>query len=655
MALSSATLIGGIYSIDFAQPMAEAAPPGPAFAANAPGVDRCMAVPVRRGWPARARALSALAGLQDAHLLSPLAHGPAPLPDGEVGYFVICPAPPGPSLLATLRPWPETELIERFVKPAAQVLALLEARNVTHRSLRPDNLFQSAPGATVTLGCAWAAPPGCHQPAWIEPPYSAACLSCGRGDGTIADDVYALGAVMLMLALGRNPVEGLSDDAVLNLKLEQGSYAALAGSHRLPAGIAELARGMLADDPDHRPSPALLTTPAAARARRIAARPIRRAQRPIGVGAYAASTARTLAYALQREPVAGLAVIRNGLVDRWLRRSLGDALAAGQLDEAVCLRDAQIAAGDPVADPTLMANAIAILDPAAPLVWRSMALWPDGLGAALDQALHHAPDQAAPLAEIVTAGVTGPWASRRDGSKSAAASEIQVRDLGSLRRDQRASVVPWRLSYGLNPLTPCQSPLVARQWVTRLADLLPAMEQAAAGRTPDKAVLLDPHLVAFVATRRDERLHSDLGLLAAGLALDDALAHLQLTARMQAKLHPDPLPNLCAWAVETVQPSLQKFKSRTRRTRIASDLARLAKAGDMPTIAALLGSKAEQAVDKEGYAAAQARLADIKLVTAALSDDEAGISRRARKVGEDISGAVGALACLGSLAWAVFG
>ena len=654
MAYPSAALIGGIYSIDFAQPLTDVASPGPVFVAEAAGQRSLMAVAVLRGWPARARALTALAGLQEAHLLSPLAHGPAPTPSGEEGYFVICPKPAGPSLLTTLRPWSESELMERLIKPAAHALGVLEARNVTHRAIRPGNLFQSAPSAAVALGCAWAAPPAAHQPGWIEPPYSAVCAPCGCGDGTIADDVYALGALMLMLALGRNPVDGMSDEAVLTLKLEQGSYAALAGSHRLPAAVSELARGMLADDPDHRPSPGLLTTPAAARARRIAARPLRRAQRPIEVGAFAASTARSLAYAFQREPASGVAVLRNGLADRWLRRALGDGFAAAQLDDAIRLRDAQAAAGDALADPTLIANAIAVLDPSAPLVWRSITVWPDGLGPALDHALHNAPDHATCLTEIVIAGVSGPWASRREGKADAAASRIELRDLGGLRRDKRPNVVPWRICYGLNPLVPCQSPLATQRWVTRLSDLLPAMEQAALGRVPGSPVLLDSHLVAFIAARRDERLHGDLSHLADTLVLSDALAHIQLAARLQTKLQQPMLPTLSAWAVETLQPSLRHYKSRSRRTRLAAELAALAKAGQLPPIAALLGSKAEQVTDRDGCASAQARLADIKSTLAVLTEDEAGLSRQARKIADDIAGGLSALICLAALAWAVF-
>ena len=48
---------------------------------------------------------------------------------------------------------------------------------------------------------------------------------------------------------------------------------------RLAARVAELLRGMLAEDPEHRPLPAQLLDPASLRGRRVAARPPRRSRR----------------------------------------------------------------------------------------------------------------------------------------------------------------------------------------------------------------------------------------------------------------------------------------------------------------------------------------------------------------------------------------
>ena len=141
----------------------------------------------------------------------------------------ICLAPPGPSLGEPQRPWPEAELLDCVLRPAAHVLEQLQERGMTHRGIRLDNVFQSAPGQPVVLGTAWAAPPAMAQPALFEPPYSAMCLPAGRGDGSIADDVYALGVLLLCLALGRAPLAQLDDAAILRRKLEVGNLCRAGG------------------------------------------------------------------------------------------------------------------------------------------------------------------------------------------------------------------------------------------------------------------------------------------------------------------------------------------------------------------------------------------------------------------------------------------
>ena len=653
MATTSPGMIGGTYAVAFERRLDNVVDTGPVFAAGEG--QTAIAVPVKRGWPARARALSALSGSSIRNVLSPLAHGPAVATSGDTGYFVICAAPPGRSLLATMRPWTEPELLECVVKPAAAALADLQAKGVTHRAIRPGNMFQSARNSAVVLGPAWAAPAAAFQPSWLEPPSSALCLPAGRGDGTIADDIYALGVVLLMLTLGFNPVEGVPDDVVLRQKLDEGSFAALAGTHRLPVGMSELIRGMIADEPEHRPSPALLATPAAARARRIPVRPTRRAGRPLEIGAYSAVTARSLALALQREPKLGVAALRSGAVDDWLRRSLGDTLLAGLLEESLRACDALEGVGEGGIGPVLIAHATLALNPSGPFVWRSVALWLDGFGPALDHALHHAPDHVTPLTELATGSVAESWSKRRTSGKEWVAAKLDLRGARFVIAGERATAVPLRLTYSLNPLTPCDSPLVRRFWPTRLPELLSALEAATAAPLADGQPLIDHSVAAFIIARRDEGLHGDIGRLAATLPRNDLLAQLNLVAVMQTKLLGGPLPQLCAWAVSELQTSLARFRSRSRRTRLAENLAVMAPAGQLMPIVALFANAENQQQDAEGFHAADQRLAEIATALDDLSDLDDHHTTQARRVGQDLAFGFGAIASLLAIAIAVFG
>ena len=85
-----------------------------------------------------------------------------------------------------------------------------------------------------------------HQPTLFETPYTAMCEPAARGPGTIADDVYALGVLMMWLAAGKMPCEGMTDDEIIRAKLGMGGFAALSRDLRLSGFMNDLLSGMLA-------------------------------------------------------------------------------------------------------------------------------------------------------------------------------------------------------------------------------------------------------------------------------------------------------------------------------------------------------------------------------------------------------------------------
>ena len=289
------------------------------------------------------------------------------------------------------------------------------------------------------------------------------CLPAGRGNGTTADDIYALGVVLIVLALGRLPLEGMDATAILRRKLALGSYTALVGDERLPPVVGDLVRGMLAEDPEHRPPPVLLADPGTARARRVAARPMRRAQRSIDLASGPAWDVRTLAHAIAIDPDEGGRLLRGGTVDRWLRRSLGNSALAVRVDEIVRLRPAEGATDEARADGLLTMRAVAVLDPLAPLCWRGVALWPDGLGPALAAAEAMGGPAGSLLTErlsdMVGNEAAGTWAPLPPERADPGQMRLEARNRRTTTRLRGfwSGGLP-RLRYGLNPLLPCSSP-----------------------------------------------------------------------------------------------------------------------------------------------------------------------------------------------------
>ncbi len=653
-------LIGGAYAVDPTRPLAGAGGGQPASAVT----DRLgaplglMAVRAARAMPPRARALQALAGMTEG-MLGPLAHGPGLAGEalGEEAYYIICPAPPGPPVGATLRCWSEAELLECVLRPGAQVLARLAARGVTHRAIRPDNVFQPAPGQPVILGQGWAAPPAALQPALFEPPYSAMCLPCGRGEGAIADDVYALGVLLIVLALGRLPLDGMDAIGVVRRKLELGSFAAVVGEARLPPAIADLARGMLAEDPEHRPTPALLLDPAAARARRLAVRPPKRAEGPVRIGPWAAWDSRVLAHAIAAHPEPGLAAIRGGGLDLWLRRGLGDAALAARLDEVVRSRIAGEA--EARADALLVMRAVAVLDPLAPLCWRGIAVWPDGLGPALAAAPREVAETAGSaerggaLVEIVASEAAAHWAAARAGRGDGAELRAEAHRRRALLNARGPAGGARRLLYALNPLLACESALLGGRLATRLSELVPALEaRAGRGGPSGGAQAVDGDIAAFVAARSDRQSEIEMAAVAVGQGPAGALARIELLAALQERARV-PAPALARWLVAEPDRLLAGWHSRTLRRQLAERLKDVAEAGQLAPILALVQDPVGRAADLREAREAAAELARVEAALARIEGAAGARAVAARSLGQEAAAGLGLAALALALALTV--
>jgi hypothetical protein len=636
LALSN-SLIAGRFAVDTSQAMLEAGGGLQAYVARdrLASDGRRVALAVSRDASPRARHLKVLTELVD-NLMVPLGHGVAPLAGGKgTGYFVVCTPPPGPPVSAGLNPWPEKVLIDLVLRPVARVLDYLDGRRLTHRAIRPNNVFQSAPGQPVTLGAAWAAPPAMHQPSVFESPYSAMCHPSGRGDGSIADDVYALGVLLLTLSSGRLPMPNLDDDAVIRWKLDLGSFAALTRDNPVAGSLADLIRAMVAEDPDHRPLPGLLLDFGSTRGRRVAARPPRRSQTPLMLNDVAVFDARTLAYGLFGDEKKAIQFLRNGLVTQWLRRALGDAGLATQIEDLVRGRMADTKSG-PRADPLLVMHTISTLNSRMPLCWRGIALWPDALPAILAGGIASKSGLLGAAEELLVSDIAGSWSEAEP--RPARADQLDISQQRHLLQGGGPAGL-LRLFYASNPLLPCRAPTMATEWVANMADLMQFFERTAASAGDN---LIDLHISAFIAARSDRKIEMQVnGLAGTKDPGSFRLGELALLQDLQTRYHPLPMPALAKWVATRLLPDLARWRNKPRREAMQLRLDTLAQAGFVSRLLELTEDTTARALDIAGAYRAANEIAKIDAEMAAIDSNDKLRFLDAERFGQAITGGIG--------------
>jgi hypothetical protein len=630
LALSN-KLIAGRYAVDTSQVLPGAGGGIAAYLAR----DRMasdgkrVALAVSRDASPYYRALRILTDPID-NLMTPLGHGVSEKADG---YFVICTPPSGPPVSDGLDPWPDKPLMDLVLRPLARVLDALYNRKLTHRSIRLNNVFQPARGQPVTLGAAWAAPPAMHQPAVFESPYSAMCHPAGRGPGTIGDDVYALGVLLLTLSTGVVPMANMDDATIIRLKIELGSFAALTRERPVSGFFADLLHSMLAEDPDHRPLPAQLLDPSSLRGRRAAARPARRSQHPLLLNDIEVFDARILAYALLLDQKKAVQFLANGLVTQWLRRGLGDASLATQIEDLVRGRSSDTRAG-PLGDPLLVMHTISAISARMPLCWRGAALWPDGLPGLLAQGIIAQPDLLAIAEELLINDAATVWV-RIEGRPG----RCEPPDISALLPQVGGADGMTRLFYELNPLLPCRAPGVGTAWIADMPALMGFLEHQAANAGNN---LITQNLAAFIAARGDRKSEMQLDALAEAKTTEIfRRGELTLLRDLQLRYHPDPMPALAKWAAARLRPDLDEWHNRPRRAAMQERLEALAQGGILARLLELTGDGAARAQDAAGAIRAANELAAIDAEVAAINSDDKQRFLDAERFGQAITGGIG--------------
>jgi eukaryotic-like serine/threonine-protein kinase len=601
--------------------------------------------------PPRHDMLTTVRGLRAEALLKPQDWGVVDWPPtGRRNFAIIFDRPPAgrvaQSMTEAIEPMSEDAIIHHLLPPIAAAMHELNGAGVTHRAIRPTNLFyRDASRRGVILGECVSAPPGAMQPVVCETIESGMAMATGRGVGAPGDDLYALGATLVFLLFGKYAVAALSDEELLAQKIARGSYAALLGGARPAGTLIEVLRGLLSDDPRERWT--LPDLELWLEGRRQVTRqpmPVKRAARPFEFAGQPYYTARTVAHAFSRDPIAALRALKGPEFEVWMHRSLAD-------EERSRLLKAALGEGHDVGlaghDERLIARVCIALDPQGPVRYKGFAAAVDGFGNALVAAVRGR-GSVQQIAEALAGRLPQFWFAAQPVLKPDQAPVLKAFErLRARIDDRRPGFGIERVVYEMNPKLHCLSPLIEADYVLEVGDVLAALERASQKRTNDE-FQVDRHLAAFIASRYrlagvdwyDALNSSDPGQRTLGV--------LYLLTRLQSLKGPAALPALAQRVARQLPLVVDRYHNRARRTRIMAELPKVVAKGNLAELLVLVDSADDRVRDIQGFQLAQREHAAIEREFDVLRIEAPKRPERASELGQRY-----AATAAGFLAWLI--
>lgn len=505
-----------------------------------------------------------------------------------------------------LLPEEEAEKITRWIRPLLMGINNLSMRGLTHREIRPDNLFfLDAEKTKVVWGDCISCPPAFDQPSVYETIESSMCSPAGRGNGMTSDDMYAFGATLISLELGYNPVESLSDEELLELKIHKGSYASLIGESRVSLALIELLRGLLADNITQRwdVSSAQLWADGR-RLTPVQAKTVKASQRPFLFNNVEYYSYRTLAYAFCKNWDTAAEAIRSEKLQAWLIRGFEDKDTAGAIEKSVDMALVRFSTKEKQ-DDFLIARVCMILDPTAPLRVRDCAFKPDAVGQMLAVYANDEKMLKTLIGLIATGYVESWYVLHRDR-----VAEQQVKSMQMVLQKPELGMGIERLMYDLNEGLPCQSPLIVRDYVDEISSLLPALE-GVAKRNSSKMNPIDRHIVAFIAVKFGTKVSDQIAMLNSPKESVSTQGMLHIFSALQRTFGPEKLYSFCAWIGGTLAPIINGYHSLEKRRQLEKNLPKLVRKGSLPDILAALDDRQERLLDMSYFEQAKKEYAKL--------------------------------------------
>ncbi|MEM7650975.1 MAG: hypothetical protein AAF204_02690 [Pseudomonadota bacterium] len=485
--------------------------------------------------------------------------------------------------------WKQDDVMAAIVRPMVNVLQDFRDKDFVHGAIRPDNMFDGGSSGKISkvlLGDCLSAPPSSTQPVVYETVQRGMADPIARGKGTLQDDLYALGITLAVAMRQRDPLKGLSDNQIVQKKIEQGSYAAVTGKDRFKGEILELLRGLLHDDPSQRWTiDEVMEWMDGRRLSPKQAAVFKKAPRPLTLGEAKFSIPSLAAMHLEEHISEVKKAIEDDSLQTWLERSLEDEAMSERFQKAVI--DARQQSTGSAYEYCLASNLSIALDTDAPLRFKGRRLLGDGIGYAMVQAIV-SKTPLRPMIDIFMNSTALNWLGNQNPTFVDVTGLFQKfeRCRRFLKTSKFGEGVE-RTVYSLCPESPCLSPIIEDYYVSTPDELLLAFDSLCrAGKVPN--TFLDLHSVAFLYEKDSKVIEPYLYDLNTHENHRTVAANVKCMAAIQKRYSMENMPALAKALAPKLQAVVKRYHDRRVQEKLKESVIEFQNSGDLKKIAGIL-------------------------------------------------------------------
>ncbi len=490
------------------------------------------------------------------------------------------------------------DVMVNIVKPFIRVLIELRSRDVVHGEIWPGNMFYSGldAGEGMRLGECLSAPAASRLPALYEPVERSMADPCGKGRGSFSDDLYSFGVSLAVIMRTTDPFSGLSDDEIIERKIEKGSYTTLIGKDRLSGAMLELMRGLLYDDESQRWN--LDDVEAWLDGRRLSPKQSSKrikAARPIIFADKKYIRPEILAKDLYKHPDETLRFIENGEMYQWVDRAIEDKAIKARLEQLT--KDMELLEKGDGYNKRLATLVSAALYTDAPLIYDGIKFLPLGFGKAMSAAYRKKEDMKPYIEAMRYMFVIPAMRFKKTTNLSPIINRFD---------SCRAAIMQTKIGFGLERCLylmdtecPCLSPLLEKFYIQSPEELVRALEIVCEEDTPK--VIFDRHIQAFLGVKDRKNIDPYAHDLRSDEESLRILGQLRALATIQKRSALEPFPAIANWFSNNFDSLYGRFHDADKRDSLKKKIEEYKKSGDLAKIAVLFDDPGLYQNDQEQF------------------------------------------------------